>query len=152
MMCSFVCGVHSKFTDPFDFDYEDSFSMISSTPTVIENFENLQNGSFQFFLTTDCLQIITEPSPFGIHGTCWAQNPDAPYGLMMLPMHNGEVADEYTGYPLSTKNGLSATWHLRKNDVIILLGHTPPKCRYFSFTNYLYSRLGCRLSIFSVQH
>ena len=28
-----------------------------------------QDGAFRFFLTTDCLQIITEPSPFGIPGT-----------------------------------------------------------------------------------
>jgi len=86
----------------------------------------------------------------------------------MLPNHVNEIPDMYTGYPLTDASGRSATWHLKEKDVIILLGKTPPQCRYFGydisfhiayiatdrvqranrltfctstrFTNYLYSR------------
>ena len=84
-----------------------------------------------FLQTTDCIQIIKEESPFGIPGTCWAQNPDAPYGLLMLPNHMDEKTDKYTGYPLTDSSGRSATWHLKEKDVIVLLGKSPPQCRYF---------------------
>jgi len=123
-----------------DFDYTQTLQMVTETEIVQDYFTNIQNGSFQFFLTTDCLTIIEEDSPFGISGTCWAQNPDAPYGLIALPQHIGEESDAYTGYPLSDDNGNSVTWHLRPNEAIVLVGVTPPKCRYFGFTNYLYSR------------
>jgi hypothetical protein len=58
----------------------------------------------------------------------------------MLPIHESEEVDNYTGYPLTDENGNSAVWKLKEEDVIILLGMSPPECRYFGFTNYLYSR------------
>ena len=44
------------------------------------------------------------------------------------------------GYPIHDDDGYSASWHLKSSEVIVLLGQTPPECKYFSFTNYLYSR------------
>jgi len=156
-----------------DFDYVESFGLLKNVSTTKDSFSNVQDGVFRFFMTTDCLQIIKEPSPFGIDGTCWvcflvrccsavtrsnslllqhaafslnpvaivsqAQNPDAPYGLLMLNI-SGEESDAYSGYPLTDKAGRSATWHLNPGDVIVITGRTPPACQYFSFTNYLYSR------------
>jgi hypothetical protein len=155
---SFAVAIVDQSSD--DFDIERSFAVLPNTATVSKSFTNLQNGTSQFFLTLDCLHIITEPSPFGINGTCWAQNPDAPYGLIMLPTHEEEVEDKYTGYPVVNKDNQASTWHLREGDVIVLMGYTPPKCRYFSFTNYLYSRyyeysttrIRCHTSLLSKSH
>ena len=59
---------------------------------------------------------------------------------MLFPPHHDEVMDKYYGFPLLDENNFTATWHLKSEDVIILLGMTPPTCKYFSFSNYLYSR------------
>ena len=58
---------------------------------------------------------------------------------MLFPPHEGEIIDQYYGFPIQDGN-LTGTWHLKENEVIVLLGMTPPECRYFSFSNYLYSR------------
>ena len=57
----------------------------------------------------------------------------------MLPPHKNELIDKYYGFPV-LENDLSATWHLNPNEAILILGMTPPECKYFSFSNYLYSR------------
>ncbi len=120
-----------------DFDFENSFNLLPQTKTAQKHFTNIQNGTFRFFLTIDCLQIIQKKSPFGLPSTCWAQNPDAPYGLIYLPLHVGEIADAYSGYPLEDELNQYAVWHLRDNEAIVLLGRTPPKCQYFGFTSKL---------------
>ena len=100
---------------------------------------SLQMGEFRFWRTTDCLDILYSDSPFPTNEGCYFENPGAPYGLLMLPPHNEEALDEYWGYPVSDGN-LSATWHMKPTDVLVLAGRTPPPCSYFGFTNYLYSR------------
>lgn len=102
-------------------------------------FENIQQGKFRFWQKSDCLNILHQQSPFPFNEGCYFENPDAPYGLIMLPPHKNETFDEYYGYPVSDGN-LSATWHLQPHEAIVLIGRTPPNCTYFGFTNYLYSR------------
>ena len=100
---------------------------------------SVQYGRFRFWRTIDCLDILYRTSPFPTNEGCYFENPGAPYGLLMLPPHDGEALDEYWGYPVSDGN-LSATWHMNPNDVVVLVGRTPPPCSYYGFTNYLYSR------------
>lgn len=102
-------------------------------------------GTFAFWRAR--CDVFTFSSPEYVHkfldtysntGTCWAQNPDAPYGLIMLPPHTTEEIDSYTGYPVVDEQGMSATWKLKESDVIVLMGRTPPECRcknskYISF-------------------
>ena len=109
------------------------------TKIIYDNFKNIQKGKFRFWQTSDCLTILYKDSPFYVNDGCYFQNPDAPYGLILLPPHHDEIIDDYYGFPVSDGN-LSATWHMKKNEVIILFGKTPPECKYFSFSNYLYSR------------
>ena len=100
---------------------------------------SVQYGRFRFWHTIDCVDILYQTSPFPTSEGCYFENPGAPYGLLMLPPHEDEVPDEYWGYPVSDGD-LSATWHMKPNDVLVLVGRTPPPCSYFGFTNYLYSR------------
>ena len=121
------------------FSYQEIFNNLLITPSIKDNFDNIQEGKFRFWQTTDCLNILYESSPFNQYYGCYFQNPNAPYGLMLFPPHKNETIDDYYGFPIQDGN-LTGTWHLKNNDVIVLLGRTPPTCKYFSFSNYLYSR------------
>ena len=122
----------------FDFNY--IADILPNTTTVKNYFENIQDGKFRFWQTTDCLSILFEDSPFTHYDGCYFQNPDAPYGLMLFPLHEGEVADKYYGFPINDNDNFTGTWHMKENEAIVLIGTTPPECKYFSFSNYLYSR------------
>lgn len=122
------------------FDYNYIADILPNTSIIESNFKNIQEGKFRFWQTTDCLNILYEDSPFTHYDGCYFQNPDAPYGLMLFPLHEGEIADKYYGFPIIDNDNYTGTWHMRKNEAIILLGITPPDCKYFSFSNYLYSR------------
>lgn len=115
------------------------FETMSSLNLIKNNFKNIQKGKFRFWKSTDCLDILYSQTPFQYSEGCYFENPDAPYGLILLPPHVDEEKDAYFGYPVSDKN-MSATWHMKENDVIVLVGATPPSCKYFGFSNYLYSR------------
>merc|ERR1712048_158196 len=69
------------------------------------------------------------------------QNPSTPYGWWLLPPGS---AKERTwadwSWPSAGDPELSASWRLEASEAIILLGRTPPKCKYFSFSNYLFFR------------
>ena len=120
----------------FDYNY-----IADILPSIVgNNSENIQNGTFRFWQTTDCLSILYEDSPFLNYDGCYFQNPDAPYGLMLFPPHIDETPDKYYGFPINDDNNFTGTWHMKDNEAIVLLGMTPPECRYFSFSNYLYSR------------
>jgi hypothetical protein len=121
------------------FDYQQVSNILPTVPEIVNNFLPLQEGKFRFWQTTDCLSILYENSPFSQYYGCYFQNPNAPYGLMLFPPHEQETIDQYYGFPIQDGN-LTGTWHLKKNEVIVLLGMTPPECKYFSFSNYLYSR------------
>ena len=122
------------------FDYIEISNKLLNSSIVLNNFTELVEGNFRFWQTTDCLNILYENSPFLSYFGCYLQNPGAPYGLMLFPPHTNETIDQYYGFPIEDTNQFSATWHLKPNDIIILLGLTPPECKYFSFSNYLYSR------------
>jgi len=128
----------------YAFDYNAVADSLPDAPSISENFIHIQEGKFRFWQTTDCLSILWKDSPFVSYEGCYFQNPDAPYGLMLFPPHEGETIDKYYGFPISESDpdlgNLTGTWHLDEGDVIVLLGMTPPSCRYFSFSNYLYSR------------
>ena len=123
----------------YDFNYETIANNLVKSSVVNTYFNNIVEGKFRFWQTTDCLNILYEKTPFEIRDGCYFQNPDAPYGLILLPPHYNETIDDYYGFPVSDGN-LSATWHMKNNEVIILIGITPPECKYFGFSNYLYSR------------
>ena len=122
------------------FDYNQVANKFQNTSTISQEFDNLVEGTFRFWQTTDCLSILYEDSPFEVYFGCYLQNPGAPYGLMLFPPHENETIDKYYGFPIEDANQFTGTWHLKPNDVIVLIGLTPPECKYFSFSNYLYSR------------
>ncbi|MEM9444061.1 MAG: hypothetical protein AAGA18_01800 [Verrucomicrobiota bacterium] len=58
---------------------------------------------------------------------CQANNPTTPYGLFLFP-HQGD--DSYQ----------AMHWKLAKNEAVVFVGVTPPKCRYYGIVPYIWSR------------
>ena len=123
----------ANYEDSFDYNYV--YRILHNQTSIKDNFRNIQNGKFKFWQTIDCLDILYKKSPFYQYYGCYFQNPNEPYGLMMFPPHYNENIDKYYGFPVSEGN-YTGTWKMNKGDVIILLGLTPPECKYFSFSNY----------------
>jgi hypothetical protein len=110
---------------------------------------NLLEGSVSFFFLKDCLKYNFP--------TCFALNADSPYGLFHLPPHPSETTYKgcisktgLCGDGCNTKNDSSLIkgicyrdfpmqWRLEKEEVILVLGITPPQCNYWSITPYLMS-------------
>ncbi len=83
--------------------------------------------------------------------TCYALNPLTPYGLFYLPPNKNSKATTVKSYKNSCyghnlcktkKDGsvLYPDWRLDLGETIVVVGKTPPKSTYWSFTNYLYTR------------
>jgi hypothetical protein len=79
---------------------------------------------------------------------CYASNPLTPYGLIYLPNAPNETnAGGYTNTCVQhglckTVNGTTYNpgWRIAEGEVIVLTGKTPPESKYWSFTNYIYTR------------
>lgn len=75
--------------------------------------------------------------------TCWGNNPSTPYGTPLVPLAPGaasELADDLLVGFGPVPPGLSRTFQLRPDEVMITLGTLPPASRYFSFRSYLAAR------------
>jgi hypothetical protein len=77
-------------------------------------------------------------------------NAAAPYLIPLVPLSPGETPPTLNGQPPSTlitdagiapeDQGLYMEYFLREDEAIVLVGKTPPKVKYFGFTNYLTRR------------
>lgn len=67
------------------------------------------------------------------HANCFGNNPSGEYGSPTLP----------------TPNGLSPVLQLTPNEALVIFLRTPPKMRYFGFTQYLFSRPGQTYPLFA---
>jgi hypothetical protein len=110
---------------------------------------DMTEGAVSFFFLKDCLKYNFK--------TCFALNADSPYGLFHLPPNPSEK--QYRGCISKTQvcgdgcnpendpalntgicyNKLPMQWRLEKEEVILILGTTPPECTYWSITPYLMS-------------
>ena len=74
-------------------------------------------------------------------GDCYGNNPGFHYGVYMVPPAPGESPDaslDLSGFYRSPEK-LKPVWRMRGDEVIVLIGLTPPRSRYFSFIPYIYS-------------
>lgn len=124
-----------------------SFASSETNSTLIDaivkdslstNYALLQGGN-TFIFDRDCIAFINQV------GSCMGNNPDSPYGYLMIPKVPGEypsntlnLAQESYGTKYPT--GLSPTWRMGADEAIVIRIKTPPKSKYFSFTPYLFSR------------
>jgi len=91
----------------------------------------IDTGQFVVFNTDVCIHLPT----------CFGQNPDSPYARLIFRNAN-PLRKLLQGQPLNIEDAanLAGAFSLEPNQAVIIRGVTPPKCRYFGFTLYLFNQ------------
>lgn len=94
-------------------------------------------GGFQLWRIEDC------PQSFAVMGTCYFNNPAAPYVLAVVPYWPDEFIDPATqGAFGPTASGYGTSFRFDPNEAIVIFGFLPPKAAYFGIQSYLFTRKG----------
>ncbi|MDD5099844.1 MAG: hypothetical protein PHP66_02725, partial [Syntrophales bacterium] len=94
-------------------------------------------GYFQMWKIEDC------PKSFEVMGTCYFNNPTAPYVMPVVPYWPNEFVDPATKNAFGeTKAGYSTSFRFDPNEAIVIFGFLPPKAVYFGLQSYLFTRKG----------
>ena len=97
----------------------------------------VQEGYFQMWGIDECLPT------YELMGTCYFNNPAAPYIMPVLPYWSEEFVDPATKDVFGvTKEGYGATYRFDPNEAIIIFGNLPPEAHYFGIQSYTFSREG----------
>jgi len=83
----------------------------------------ISQGHFEVFNTDLCAYLPT----------CFGQNPDSPYARLIFPAPSGLNRAQREVAALGG-------FRMNPNQYVMISGHSPPECRYFGFTAYLFSR------------
>ena len=89
--------------------------------------------------------IYITPERCKLMPSCYANNPPSPYGVTLLPKSPNENTDTYSNWEKTlhdTINGtmMSATFRLRQDETILMLGQTSPRALYYAYIPYVFDR------------
>jgi hypothetical protein len=99
-------------------------------------FEVVQGG-FQLWRIEDC------PQSFDVMGTCYFNNPAAPYIMAVVPYWYDEFVDPATQGAFGlTEPGYTTSFRFDPNEAILIFGYLPPQAAYFGLQSYLFTRKG----------
>ncbi|NLX53088.1 MAG: hypothetical protein GXY72_13415 [Deltaproteobacteria bacterium] len=105
------------------------------TAELKKNGFEVAQGYFQMWRIEDC------PKFFDVMGTCYFNNPTAPYVMSVLPFWPKEYMDPATKNAFgSTRDGYSTSIRFDPNEAIVIFGLLPPKAVYFGLQSYLFTR------------
>ena len=94
-------------------------------------------GYFQLWGIEQC------PESFELMGTCYFNNPTAPYVLPAVPYWPDEFVDPATAGAFGeTEPGYGTTFRFDPNEAIVIFGFLPPEAAYFGLQSYLFTRKG----------
>lgn len=94
-------------------------------------------GDFTLWGIDEC------PATYELMGTCFFNNPAAPYIATVLPPWPEEVTDPATEGALGlSPDGVGSVYRLDPNEAILIFGELPPEASYFGLQSYLFSRKG----------
>ncbi len=94
-------------------------------------------GYWTLFSMADCQYAIERA------GSCYANNPTAPYILLALPPWKDEYVDSLLHDLFKPLQGnMSATYRLDAREALVILGELPPPAHYFGIQTNVYSREG----------
>lgn len=78
---------------------------------------------------------------YPIMGSCFANNPAAPYVLAIMKSWRGEFVDPATVNAFGkTRPGYSATYRLDPREAIVVFGKMPPPARYMGLQSYVFTK------------
>ncbi len=94
-------------------------------------------GYFKLFTQDDCAYS------YAVIGSCYGNNPAAPYVMPVLPSWPEEFVDPATKDAFGpTREGYSTTFRFDRREAIVILGELPPPAAYFGLQTYLFTRQG----------
>jgi hypothetical protein len=97
----------------------------------------VQRGYFRLYTNADC------PTSFAEIGTCWGNNPAAPYVQFAVPPWPEEYIDPATDTAFGEAlAGYHTSYRLDPREAIIILGLLPPPAHYFGLQTYHFTRQG----------
>ena len=98
---------------------------------------NVTQGSLYMVDNAECVKLIE------VFGTCFANNPAAPYLIPQLPVEQTYL-DPYYAYEFNATgpNGDNTNMFFRlgKNDALMTIVNLPPKAAYMGYQTYMFSR------------
>ena len=97
----------------------------------------VQEGYFQMWGGDECL------ATFELMGSCFFNNPAAPYVFPVLPYWPDEFVDPATkGVFGETSEGYGTTYRFDPHEAIIIFGYMPPPAHYFGLQSYTFTHKG----------
>ena len=95
-------------------------------------------GYLKLYTAADC------DWSYALMGTCYSNNPAAPYVVPVLPTWPDEWLDPMLAKGMfgPTHEGYSATFRLDPREAIVVLGRMPPPARYFGLQTNVLTRQG----------
>ncbi len=95
----------------------------------------VSEGGFRLWAIEDC------PQSYEVMGTCYFNNPAAPYVMAVVPYWPDEYIDLATqGAFGTTEPGYGTTFRFDPKEAIVIFGFLPPKAAYFGIQSYLFTR------------
>jgi hypothetical protein len=94
-------------------------------------------GYFRLYTQEDC------EYSYEVMGTCYGNNPAAPYVMFAVQPWPEEFVDPATENAAGlTWEGYSSTFRFDPREAIVILGQLPPPAAYFGLQTYLFTREG----------
>ena len=96
-----------------------------------------EQGSVFLMLNTDCPEFVS------VFGSCFGQNPAAPYIIPEPPIEQSYVDPDYATTfenQSSTGNTTDMFYRLSDNDALVTIISYPPKAAYLGYQSYVFSR------------
>lgn len=94
------------------------------------------SGHFKLYTKQDC-----DDYSYKVMGSCYGNNPAAPYILTVVKSWPKEYLDPATRYAFGyTDEGESGSFRLDPREAIVIFGQMPPPAAYFGLQTYLFTR------------
>jgi len=127
-------------SSPSDSSPSSSASSPSKVATALNTLTSfgysVVQGNVYLFENSACPQFV------GIFGSCFGNNPAAPYVIPQPPIEDSYV-DPYYGVPLNTPgpNGVTTNmaYRLSDKDALVTIVKFPPKGAYFGYQSYVFT-------------
>jgi len=111
---------------------------VSDLQEILEaNGYEFMRGYWDLWTAEDC------KFPLQTLGTCYGNNPTAPYVLAMLPHWEDEFVDQKMHHALAAgQRDMTPNYRLGEGEALVILAEIPPPARYFGLETNVFTREG----------